>query len=238
MENDKPAKDRIIKLMTEKSNIKASIFDVVQEVFNSLKELLGEISNDLNESFDDIREKEGKVLNKRIKLEYRDRGKFEAELRFADDVLIFSMHPDVFQFNPSHKIWDAPYSRENQFNTYCGIIDVYNFLYDSVKYDRDDDTGYLVARMFVNREKAFFVEGQKQPRSKVEDFGRIKLEKAELQEFVESAMLYSISFDLFVPPYGDVDKTTVEQINSKIEDGKTRTGKRFGYDYSIDDIIY
>ena len=135
---------RIINLLNVKSVLKSRIFDQCLEVFSTLKDVLGEMSNDLNE----LLENQGA---RRVRLEYRDRGKFEAELKFADDVLIFSLHTDVFQFDRDHPVWKNPYVRNNPYNGYCGVISVYNFLYDSMKYNRNDDMGYLVARMSVRR---------------------------------------------------------------------------------------
>ena len=221
----------ILEGLQSKAQIKTCVYDQSLEVFNELKEVLSEISNDLN---DILSESE---TNRRIRLEYRDRGKFEAELKFADDVLIFSMHTDIFQFDRDHSIWKTTYAKDDKFNTYCGVISVYNFLSDSFKYNRTEDIGYLVARMFLNKDKYFFIEGKRQKRQKVSGFGKTVLDKAELVAFVESAMLYSLSFDLLVPPYDLVKVASIEQINAKIESSRMQTGKRMGYKYNSDDVL-
>ncbi len=233
MEGDPlPRKQQLIlEGLQHKAHIKSCVYDQSLEVFNELKEVLSEISNDLN---DLLAESE---TNRRIRLEYRDRGKFEAELKFADDVLVFSMHTDIFQFDRDHAIWKNPYAKADQYNTYCGVISVYNFLSDSLKFSRNEDLGYLVARMFVNKDKQFFIEGKRQERQKISSFGKVKLTKEELIGFVESAMLYALSFDLLVPPYDLVKVASVEQINAKIESARMRTGKRMGYKYNSDDIL-
>ena len=233
MEGDPlPKKQQLIlEGLQNKAHIKSCVYDQSLEVFNDLKEVLSEISNDLN---DILAESEA---NRRIRLEYRDRGKFEAELKFADDVLVFSMHTDVFQFDRDHAIWKNPYAKEDPYNTYCGVISVYNFLSDSLKFSRNEDLGYLVGRMFVNKDKLFFIEGKRQERQTISSFGKVKLTKEELVSFVESAMLYSLSFDLLVPPYDLVKVASVEQINAKIESARMRTGKRMGYKYNSDDIL-
>ncbi len=221
---------RIINLLNVKSVLKSRIFDQCLEVFSTLKDVLGEMSNDLNE----LLENQGA---RRVRLEYRDRGKFEAELKFADDVLIFSLHTDVFQFDRDHPVWKNPYVRNNSYNGYCGVISVYNFLYDSMKYNRNDDMGYLVARMFVNKDKAFFVEGKRQKRQITDLFGKSTLTRDDLVAFVESAILYSLSFDLLVPPYDMVKEATVGEMNTKIESSRMKTGKRLGFKYNSDDVL-
>jgi hypothetical protein len=230
MGTDPLPQSKILELLGTKAGVKAAVFDQALEIFNQLKDVLSEMSNDLNESLDE-------AGNKRIKLEYRDRGKFEAELKFADDVLVFSMHTDIFQFDRDHAIWKNSYAKESPANTYCGVISVYNFLSDSLKYNRLEDLGYLVARLFVNKERYFFIEGKRQKMQKISAFGRYLLDKEALVTFVEQAMTYTLSFDLLVPPYDLVKVASLEQINTKIESTQMKTGKRMGYKYNSDDVL-
>ncbi len=225
-----PRRQSILAGLNQKAQIKAFVFDQCLEVFNLFKEVLSETSNDLNDLLEE-------TTGRRIRLEYRDRGKYEAELKFADDVLIFSMHTDVFQFDREHPVWKNEYVKRDPFNSYCGTIYVYNFLYDSLKYNRTDDLGYLVARVFINREKSFFVEGKRQKRQLTSHFGKSSLEREEVMAIVESAILYALSFDLLVPPFDLVKVATLSQINAKIEAAKMTTGKRVGYSYCSDDVL-
>lgn len=230
MEADPSPQQKIFAALNQKARIKVQVNEVALDIFNQLKDVLGEMSNDLNDLLEEENER-------KVRLEYRDRGKYEAELKFADDVLVFSLHTDVFQFDRDHAVWKNPYIKANPFNSYCGVINVYNFLADSLKFNRGEDVGYLVARLFVNRDKYFFVEGKRQLRQKTSNFGKVLLVKEELVSFVEQAMLYSLEFDLLVPPYDLVKMATVEQINTKIESTRMRTGKRLGYKYNSDDVL-
>ncbi|MDD2583789.1 MAG: hypothetical protein WCR61_07370 [Bacteroidales bacterium] len=221
--------NEIITGLNTKSHIKLQVFNQAIEVFNELKEILNEMSNDLNELLDNN--------DRRIRLEYRDRGKFEAELKFADDVLIFSMHSDVFIFDRDHAVWKNDYVKKDKDNAYSGIISIYNFLSDSLKYNRPEDLGYLVARIFVNKDKYFISEGKRQADNVVSAFGKTKLGREELVRIVELAILYTLSFDLLIPPFDLIKIASVEQINDKIESAKHQTGKRMGYKYNSDDIL-
>ena len=87
-------------------------------------------------------------LDERVRLEYRDRGKFEAQLQVANDILIFQMHTDVFEFDANHLIWQNPYVQSDRENSYCGLINIYNFLSDSFKFNRNADEGFLIGRIF------------------------------------------------------------------------------------------
>ncbi len=68
-------------------------------------------------------------------------------------------------------------------------------------------------------------------------FGQKKLGREELVQIVESAIMYTLSFDLLVPPFDLVKVASVEQINDKIESAKLQTGKRMGYKYNSDDVL-
>jgi len=225
--------NEILEAISTKSSMKGVVFDQCLSVFNEFKEVLSEISNDLNDLLENI----PGVNSRRVRLEYRDRGKFEAELKFADDVLVFTMHSDVFLFGRDHPVWDSEYIKGNFDNAYCGIISVYNFLYDSLKYNRTQDTGYLVARIFVNRGKAFFVEGKKQVWQDVKAFGHELLGRNEIKTIILAAVRYSLSFDLLVPPYDTVKEAEVEDVNSRQDTAMFKTAKRLGYQFNTDDIM-
>ena len=197
--------------------------------FNLLKDTLLEMASEMDDELD------GK-LDRRVRIEYRDRGKFEAQLQVANDLLIFQMHTDVFEFEPNHVIWQNPYVQTDRDNSYCGIINIYNFLSDSFKYNRSADEGYLIGRIFVNREMQYFVEGKRQISMRHNNFGTQRIDRDALLNIVETAIDYTIDFDLLVPPYDAVKIVSVDQLNTKIENSKIQTGKRLGYKFCSDDI--
>ncbi|HDP54189.1 MAG TPA: hypothetical protein ENN24_00670, partial [Bacteroidetes bacterium] len=111
------------------------------------------------------------------------------------------------------------------------------FLTDSFKYNRNDDLGYLIGRLFVNREKHYFVEGKRQMGFLYNNFGQAIISKEVIKKIIESAMLYSLDFDLLVPPYDMVKIASVAQMNSKIDSSKLQTGKRLGFKFNSDDVL-
>ena len=84
-------RSRILDAIVRKSTLKQRVFDNTFAAFNELKETLLEMASEMDDELD------GK-LDRRVRLEYRDRGKFEAQMQIADDLLIFQMHTDVFEF--------------------------------------------------------------------------------------------------------------------------------------------
>ena len=224
-----PLREKILATIINKSTLKQHIFDNTFATFNELKDVLFEIASELDDDLD------GK-LDKRVRIEYRDRGKFEAQLQIASDLLIFRMHTDIFEFDSNHIIWQNSYVQQEGDNAYCGVIDIYNFLSDSFKFNRNADEGYLIGRIFINREKCYFVEGKRQSLVRPMNFGENKITREALISIMETAIHYAINFDLLVPSYEDNKRVTVDQFNSKMDNSKFTTGKRLGYDFNVDDI--
>ena len=224
-----PLREKILATIINKSTLKQHIFDNTFTTFNELKDVLFEIASELDDDLD------GK-LDKRVRIEYRDRGKFDAQLQIASDLLIFRMHTDVFEFDSNHIIWQNEYVQRERDNSYCGVIDIYNFLSDSFKFNRNADEGYLIGRLFINREKSFFVEGKRQTLVRPMNFGQKQITREALISIMETAINYAINFDLLVPDYEDNKRVTVDQFNSKMDNSKFVTGKRIGYEFNVDDI--
>jgi hypothetical protein len=242
--NTDSARQAILEGLNVKAHLKAHVFAQSYEVFNQFKGILGEIANDFSEQLEGMVPAEGTpeaeanpIDSEPVRLEYRDRGRNEAELRFADDVLIFSLQANVMQFDRSHPVWKNDYVKKDIRNSYCGVISVYDFLSDSIKDNRSDDLGYLVARIFINKDKAFFVEGKRQKRQMTADFGKSVIGRDDVFQIIELAIWYSLQFDALVPPFDLVKVSTVAQINSKIDSARMKNGKRLGYDYNSDDVL-
>ncbi len=225
MDNDTLGhRSEILATLIKKSNLKQRVFDNTFTAFNLLKECLHE----MNAEFDD--ELEGK-LDKRVRIDYRDRGKFEAQIQIAGEMLIFTMHTNVFDFDSSHAVLGEEYVREDRDRSYCGVINIYNFLADSFRYNRNEDEGYLIGRLFINSENAFFVEGRMNTSYDYRNFGNERIDRTTIISVLESAIEFAFDFDLLVPPYNSVSRATVDQFNTKMENSKFRTGKRLGVEF-------
>ncbi|MBP3356456.1 MAG: hypothetical protein J6K95_04760 [Rikenellaceae bacterium] len=222
MDNDNGRREKLMENLALKANLQQRIFDNTFAVFNEFKEALLEFSSELNEELDDR-------LDKRVRIEYRDKGKFEAQLQTAGDVLIFSMHTNVFSFPEGHPVWESEYLAADRNNAYCGVINIYDFLADSFKYNRNEDLGYLVGRIFINREMQYFVEGEAPEELRYPQFGSRQITKEAILNIIESSVDYCQRFDLWIPPYESAREVAVEQMNTKFENSKIQTGKRLGY---------
>ena len=224
-----PLRARILETIVRKSTLKQKVFDSTFWAFNQLKETLLEMASEMDDELD------GK-LDRRVRLQYRDRGKFEAQLQIANDLLIFQMHTDVFEFDDAHPIWKTSYVQADRENSYCGVVNIYNFLSDSFKFNRNADEGYLIGRLFINRDRRYFVEGKGQTTLRAADFGKDEIDHDALIAILESAIAFSLDFDLLLPPYEENKRVTVDQFNTKMDNSKFVTGKRLGYEFNVEDI--
>jgi len=222
-------KQSIIATLKEKSVLKQKVYDNTLESFCIVKDILKSLAKEVNVYLTGI--------DTRIRLEYTDRSNFDAQIRVAGDILLFSMHSNIFQFDREHPAWKTSYIQKNKYNAYSGIIHIYNFLADSFKYSRQDDLGYLIARIFINHENQYLVEGKRQMGMLFSNYGNETISRQALQVIIETAIQYSLEFDLLVPPYDTIKIATVGQAEAKIQHSRVITGKRLGFQFNSDDVL-
>lgn len=214
-------RDQIFQLLQQKSGLKQAIYSNTLARFNELKDILEKIAADL-----------GPRISKThplVEVKYQERSLFEAELKFSGDTLVFNMHSNVFSFDHKHFVHQTPFVQQDLNRSFCGKIDIYNFLSDSYKYNRLNDTGHLLGRIFINHENHFFVEGKKQLGFLFGDFAQQQLHSDQLCEIVETAMLHALDFDLVVPPYEAVQEITLAQKLFENGNAGITTGKKLGF---------
>lgn len=226
MKNAKNPFDTLVDLVSTKSVMKQKIYRNTKEAFVDLTHVVSELVADLKKALPHLEEN--------IPISYRIRNEFEVEVILAGDVLIFHMHTNVFQFDKTHSIWKTGYIQSDEARSYCGIIYIYNFLKDSFIYDRKDDLGYLIARVFINKENHYFVEGKRQMGFLYNDFSNAVLNQVECRKILESVLLYSLDFDLFIPSYDTMREMTILQIEEHSKNVPMRTGKRLGFKFQAD----
>lgn len=222
----KPARDLIIEIIKEKGCLKQNVYTVILEKIALLKECLEQLETEVSPKI--------AGCNENIEIKYTDKSEFDCQLKFASDILVFHGHSNIFTFDKSHPIWKSSYLKEEESRGFFGMISVYNFLADSFKFNRSNDVGYLIARIFVNAEHHFFVEGKRQLAFLYNDLKKDVLDKAKMTSVIESSMLYSMDFDLQVPPYDSMAQISVDQIIEVELSSKVATGKRLGFRFQAD----
>lgn len=222
----KTPRELILKTLKEKSSMKQDVYANTLQAFLVLKKTAKLLAAELS--------KEAGVIDKRVVIEYREKGEFEFELRVAGDLLIFAMHTNIFEFDKSHNVWKSSYIKEDHFRSFCGMINIYNFLNDSFKYNRINDLGYVIGRIFINKENHYFVEGKRQLGFLYNDFVHAMIDEKAIKAVLESTILYCLNFDLFTPPFDAIKEISVMDMQSVSESMQIKTGKRLGFRFQAD----
>ncbi len=214
--------EKIITGLNQKANLKQNVYGHSIEVFNHFKECALNVVETLAPN----------VLDKApsVEISLSNYGDFEFHLKFSGDTIVFLLHTNVFTFPPKHLINKSTYVKEDRSRGYFGMIQIYNFLSDSIKYNRLGDEGYLLARVFVNAENDFYVEGKRQLGFLYKELGKFKLDKTHRHNIIEQCMLYCLDFDLYVPPTDALNQITVQQKNYFNNPSGIATGKRLGFE--------
>jgi len=217
----------IIKLLEEKASLKQDIYQNTLEVFSNFKKCMKEMAADFSK---EMAEKDDRVV-----IEFKDKGALHCELRVAGDLLIFIMHTNIFEFDRTHPIWKSSNIKEDESRSFCGMIMVYNFLNDSFKFNRINDVGYLIGRIFINKDQHYFVDGKKRLGFMHNEYFKAKAGDKEVKAIIESTILYCLEFDLFTPPFETFKEITVNEMTESSNMMQISTGKRLGFRFQSED---
>jgi len=216
-----PKNQEIINTLQLKAGAKQFIFRKTQTVFAQFKNQIKLIVNEVGPQIH--------TLDKNIEVSYQDMGDFEMQMKFSGDTLVFMMHTNVFNFPPEDPLFKTDYIKQDPMRGYCGMIMIYNFLSDSIKYSRMNDSGYLIARVFVNKDGHFMAQGRRQFSFLYNDFTQYDINEAVIRMIIQTAMLNTIDFDLFVPPFDSVKEMSLMQKMMEAGNAAIKTGKRLGF---------
>ncbi|MBL8001359.1 MAG: hypothetical protein JNL05_05295 [Flavobacteriales bacterium] len=219
-------RDLILRTLQLKSVMKQDVYHRTIAFFGELKEVVQEVADDLEHAMIKV--------DKRVSVQYRDKGEMACELKVAGDTIIFHMHTNVFRLDQSNSLWSTSYLEEDELRGYFGVINIYNFLSDSFKYNRERDLGYLVSRLFLNKEGHFFLQGKRQLGFLYNDLASNVMSKEVLKQVVYSVVMYVLDFDLLTPPYDQVNQVTVMEMNELNAGMQLSTGKRLGFRFQAD----
>jgi len=219
--SDSKAKDLIVNVLQDKYLVKHQVASHLDKsfkcLFSSCKLLCDNVRNDVI-----------KVVPS-INLDCIDRNSSSFEFRFGDESLVFQKINTILQIDKSHSIWTTSYLSDNYLNSYCGVINIYNFMTDSFRNNRLEEAGYLIARIFINRENHFFAEGKRQMGFLYNDFESSEVNEDILYNICESAILYCLDFDPNVPEYDNVSAITVGALKDQIDYSTSPSQKKLGF---------
>jgi hypothetical protein len=228
---------KIVKKMTKnqelfdkiiiKSDLEHQVLNNSQSVFKKFKKILEQVRFE----FQNYTQEKQNCIN----FELHETTDSSLELVFGGDILRFVIHSNVFLIPRYDTINNSPYIKEDAERGYCGVINIYNFLFDSFKYKRLDDIGYLIGRVFINKDNHYFVQGKRELSRYLNMFSDNAIETKDIEDIICSAMLYVNCFDLLIPPYDEVKEVTVSHFLNELDTMQLiPTGKRLGFRFAAD----
>ena len=195
--------EEIIRAMTVKAVVKQAIYRSTCDVFAAMMEYGEELTNQIRERF--------KNIDENVPVEFRKVSRFEFHMRISGDLLAFSMHTNVISLPKEHIVYKNPYVREMPERGYFGQIFIFNFMADSIQYNRLNDPGYLIARMLINGDQKFFLEGVRPLEFLYPDISKNQVSKEILRVLIEDAFLIAIDQDLSAPNFQQIQRVTLGQ---------------------------
>jgi len=216
----------ILNTISSREKLKNTILDNTQIAFETLKVVLEEFALEYTQDL--------KKMGASSEVIFSNKSKNETELQVGGDLIAFNMHTNVFSFNHPHAIYASEYVNDDLSRANCGTIHIYNFLSDSFKYQRENDLGYLIGRIFINKDNHYFIEGKRQLGLLYNEFETAILNKTALKKILESTVLFSLDFDMLVPDYEDVSVISVAEMKENIDSSKMKSAKRLGFHFSPD----
>ena len=207
--------------LKQKSTAKQAIYRNTLATFDMLRKVTQELVVELSRKITPV--------DSTVVIEYRPVNDMEFHIRFSGDLLVFVMHSNIVTFPDDYGPMPTKYVEEDFRRRFFGHIMAYNFMADSIKYQRMNDPGYLVGRLLVNIDNHYFLEGVQQLELPDNDMSDNKITADALKLFVESAMIAAVNNDLIAPPLPEIQKIWVKQ---KLENQQVSRGSKVGFSFS------
>lgn len=218
---------RIRQILENKSSAK-------QVTYKNLLRAFAILAHESKRIVDEL-EKQITVRDEDVTVDFIEVNNHEFQVKLAGDLLIFVLHTNIVTFDESHATMQQHYFKENEINRYFGQIMIYNFMSDSIRFNRINDPGYLVARILINHENRFLVEGEGRLGFLFKQISAQPIETAELNQIVQHSLTTAIENDLMAPPFPQVKFITLHQKLEKTSE--LGAGQKIGFRMSYEDEI-
>ena len=210
-------------LLESKSSAKQTAYKHICDAFSTLMREAKCIVDELK--------RRAKPSDKDVTVEFNIVSEQEFDVKLAGDMLIFVMSNNVVTLEDSHAIMKEDYIRENEVNRYFGQIMVYNFMAESLKHHRNNDPGYLLARLMVNHERRFFIDGEREL-ERYNTMSEHLISEEDLKQVVKFVLKMAIENDLVAPAFTEVKSITLSQKRDHTLElgGAQKIGFRMSYE--------
>jgi hypothetical protein len=208
--------------LREKSSAKQAIFRATQATFMLLRQVSQQLCLELTQ-------KVTTDADASVRIECLPVNEMEFHIRFSGDLLVFIMHSNIVTFPDDFGPLTTAYVAADFRRRFFGHIMAYNFMADSIRYQRLSDPGYLLGRLLINIDSHYFLEGVQQLELPGNDMSHNAVTAESLRLFVESAMIAAVNNDLIAPPLPEIQRISVKQ---KLDNQQVSRGSKVGFSFS------
>ncbi len=219
MDTEQDPLDRIQRMLENKSTAKQITYKNLISSFELLAKESKRVSGELK--------KKMKPSDHDVTVDFKRINDHEFQLKLAGDLLIFVLHTNIVTFEEENDVMKDPYVKQNEINRYFGQIMIYNFMSDSIKFNRVNDPGYLLARLLINHEGRYIVEGEGKLGRVLSNISPEPITEHDLNILVKLALTLAIENDLMAPPYPQVKFITLYQKLEKTQE--LGAGQKIGF---------
>lgn len=216
-------KDMLENKSTAKQTTYKNVLSAYETLANESKSIVDELSRKAHPG------------DKDVTVAFTTESEHEFQVKLAGDLVIFALGTNIVSFEENHAIMKEEYIKEKEVNRYFGQILIYDFMSDSFKYNRTNDPGYLLARLLINHENRFFIEGEKQL-SSYNKISEKPLSDTDLKHLVKTTLVMAIENDLMALPYHQVKSITLSQKLDHTPEfcGSKKIGFRMSYEHKTE----
>ncbi|WP_324676868.1 hypothetical protein [Hymenobacter sp. GOD-10R] len=215
--------EQIVNGLTQKATAKQEVYRNTQAAFTLLRQVAQKVVNEVSGKLNPV--------DSSVVIEYRPVNEMEFHIKFSGDLLMFVLHSNIVTFPEEYGPMTSDYVKADFRRRFFGHLMIYNFMADSIKYQRLHDTGYLVGRMLINIENHYFLEGVEQLEMPTQDLVHDIVTETTMRLLVESAMIAAVNNDLLAQPMEDIDKITLKQ---KLENQQVCHPTKVGFSFARD----
>ncbi len=211
--------DYIRRLLENKSAAKQITYRILLAAFGNLSKESKRVVQELR--------KKAKPADQDVTIDFKGINDHEFHVKLAGDLLVFVLHTNIVTLPEDHPVMKDLYIREKDANRYFGQIMIYNFMSDSLKFNRVNDPGYLLARLLVNHEGRYVIEGEGKLGALYNTISSGPITEGELNILVKLALLMAIENDLIAPPFSQIRFITlIQKMEKTLELG---AGQKIGF---------
>ena len=118
------------------------------------------------------------------------------------------MQSNIISLQEGHHLLKHKYFDTKQ--PYLGQILLYNFMEDTFRFNRMNDPGYLIGRLFLNVEGQLFLEGDRQLHYAFPENQKVYATRETARLILWKALSATIDNDLMAPDYQAIQLITYE----------------------------